>query len=277
MDSSKIKNFIIVVLVIVNILLLAVVGVDGARARAAERRAMDGVSDIFAAQGIALSPNLKTKNTNLPVRSVSRAADGEQRRVASLLGDVTVQDQGGSILFYSGEKGQAVFRGTGGFEILMNDGAIPTGRDAENTARAFLKKLGVSAVSGHGSAISDVEDGSGTVVLRCRSGKTEVVGCKVTFTFTNGSLLLVIGSRPLEVVSTDRSGEALDVPTVLLRFLNIVSEGGHICSELRNLEPCYMQSTSASGTGFLTPVWRVTTDAGEFYINGLTGKQELPT
>jgi hypothetical protein len=53
-----------------------------------------------------------------------------------------------------------------------------------------------------------------------------------------------------------------------MRFLNIVSDSGHVLSELKDAELCYIQNASVSGSGTLTPVWRLVTDAGEFYING---------
>jgi hypothetical protein len=84
----------------------------------------------------------------------------------------------------------------------------------------------------------------------------------------------VAGTRPLDDISADISVDELDLSTVLMRFLDIISEGGRVCSELRRIELCYIQDTLASGTGTLTPVWRLATDAGNFYINGLTGKQE---
>jgi len=158
--------------------------------------------------------------------------------------------------------------------MLLNEGAVPMGSDAEATARNFLKKLGISAMKGEGSAEVDVEDNGGTVVLCCRSGQTEIINCKVTFTFQRGSLIIVSGTRPLDDVSLDVSEEELDFPTVLMRFMDIVSDSGHIFSELQDAELCYIQTASVSGTGTLTPVWRLQTDAGDFYINGLTGKQE---
>lgn len=275
MSSSKIKNIILLVLLCVNAVLLILVASDRARAAADAREALNGAVAVLESRGIAVSADASLRDDALPVRTVTRDLDAEKRSAVRVLGHVTVQDQGGYILFYNGEKGQAVFRGTGVFEILMNEGEVPTGSDAVATARAFLRRLGLSAVRGSGSAESDVSDGSGTVRLRCRTGGTEVLGCQVTFTFTNGSLLLVVGTRPLEVSSSAASAQTpLDVPTVLMRFLSIVTEGGRVCSELQDLELCYMQTATVSGTGTLTPVWRVTTDTGEFYINGLTGKQE---
>ena len=63
----------------------------------------------------------------------------------------------------------------------------------------------------------------------------------------------------------------IDVPTVLMRFLNIVLDGGHVCSSLDELELCYNMRANAAGEGELIPVWRIATDTGEFYINANDG------
>jgi len=34
---------------------------------------------------------------------------------------------------------------------------------------------------------------------------------------------------------------------------------------------------AASGEGTLTPLWHFSTDVGEFYLNGITGKAETVT
>ncbi|NCB51570.1 MAG: hypothetical protein EOM54_06790 [Clostridia bacterium] len=274
MDNSKIKNLIILILLIVNVFLLAVMGVDKVRNDRIRKEAVEGVVSIMASKGIEVSDDVNLSFAGLDVLSAARDLKAEKRRISAVLGKVSVDDLGANILYYQGEYGQAEFRGSGSFDILMNEGAVSVDSDAEATARNFLKKLGISAMKGENSAEVDFSDGAGTVVLSCRSGQTEIINCKVTFTFQRSSLIVVTGTRPLDDVSADVSGDELDFPTVLMHFMDIVSSSGHIFSELKDAELCYMQNASVSGTGVLTPVWRLVTDAGEFYINGLTGKQE---
>ena len=85
------------------------------------------------------------------------------------------------------------------------------------------------------------------------------------------------GAEPLAMTTqeTIRTVAVSGVPTALMRFLELTREKGHICSELRGLELCYAFSASASGEGSLTPTWLVVTDTGEFYINALTGREEV--
>lgn len=274
MDSSKVKNIIIILLLLVNLLLLGVGVSDRVREMAVWRDSLRRTEQVLSENGIAVSKDARLRDESLQVKTVSRSLTQEEKNVSAVLGRVTVVDQGGNRMFYDGEKGQAVFRGTGGFEMLMNEGEVPVGRDAENTAREFLEKMGIRTAEGRSA--NDVEDGSGTVVLMCESGGTKVLNCTVTFTFTNGSLLLAVGTWPLE---TAASGDAssVDVPTALMRFMASASEKGRVCNEVQGMEMCCVQTASASGTGELTPVWRIDTDAGSFYINAMTGREESVT
>jgi hypothetical protein len=50
MDNSKIKNFIIMILLVVNAFLLVIVGADGLRGRALRAEAAAGVEDVLASR-----------------------------------------------------------------------------------------------------------------------------------------------------------------------------------------------------------------------------------
>lgn len=275
MDASKIKNLIIILLLLVNVFFLGIVVSDGAGERAARREAVEQVVDILAANGIAVSEDADLSRRSLPVCTIYRDMELEKQRLSKLLGEPTLIDQGGGIIFFSGERGQAEFRGTGDFDMLLGADSFPKGRTPEATAKDFASQLGFRSELVN-SGVS--EDGSGSITLMCMVERTGVLNCKISCVFSGGSLIYASGTRPLDEVAADKTGaEALDLPTVLMRFLEIVGEGGYVCSELRAVELCYIQTASASGTGALTPVWRLVTDSGEFCLNGLTGRQETAT
>ena len=100
------------------------------------------------------------------------------------------------------------------------------------------------------------------------------MNCNLSFTFANGELMAVYGTRVLDTVTQGSVRSAVDVPTVLMRFLELVLDGGHICSSLNELDLCYNMRSNAAGEGELIPVWRIATDTGEYYINAITGLEE---
>ena len=115
MDSIKVKNFIIIVLLIVNAILLSVFVTDTVRERGQASGAVDGAVSLLAENGIAVSADADLSERSLGVVALSRDTERERELVSSVLGDVTVTNLGGNILHYVGPKGEANFRGTGSF------------------------------------------------------------------------------------------------------------------------------------------------------------------
>ncbi len=269
MKSSKIKNIILFILILVNVFLAAAAITDSVQSKNQRRQELDGVRAVMEANGIRISDAVLNTQGDMEPRSVHRDLDAEKKRVSSVLGGkVSVEDQGGNLMRYVGDRGTAQFSGTGTIRVEMNKGAVPEGADLVDTARSFLRKLGIQT----SKESARVEGGS--VELVCMSGDAEVANCTVTCTFENGSLT-VQGTRVLTAGKGEPGSEtSLDFPSILMRFLEIVRSGGHVCSELLDAELCYVQNASVSGTGTLTPMWRLTTDTGTFYLNPATGRQE---
>jgi hypothetical protein len=143
----------------------------------------------------------------------------------------------------------------------------------ERTALEYAKKLGISLLES--SCRTTSSDSSTVLTYTCAADGASIINCTVEFRFMLGRLYSVSGTRPLDYVTSETDSSVIDVPTALMRFLELTREKGHICSELRGLELCYAFSASASGEGSLTPTWLVVTDTGEFYINALTGREEV--
>ena len=166
--------------------------------------------------------------------------------------------------------------GTGGFGIQFFASGAPETDDPEKTARSMARDLGIELVDGKDACTIVESDGDNVVLeLACASGGAGIINCRVEFRFMYGRLYSVSGVRPLDLVTAETETSLIDVPTALMRFLGLTREKGHICSELRGLELCYAFSASASGEGSLTPAWLIVTDTGEFYINAITGKEEV--
>lgn len=271
MDTRKIKNFIVLVLLIVNAILLAVVLTDAVRERGLSSGAVEGVADILAANGIDVSPEADLSERSLAVVEMRRDTGLERQLAENLIGECSVSDLGGNILHYVGQNGQANFRGTGSFEMQVYDG--PNEGDPLDTARRCARELGLDTA--REPLDYDIDERlSGTVELACSYGGSRILNCRVSFTFGSGELMMIIGTRSPDTAVSESDVKLLDVPTVLLRFLAIVTESGRVCSSLDTLELCYSMTATAAGEAQLVPVWRIGTDAGDFFINAVTGAEE---
>jgi hypothetical protein len=68
------------------------------------------------------------------------------------------------------------------------------------------------------------------------------------------------------------SDEALDLPTALIRFMAAVRDSGDVCSSVTALRPGYRSAQTFGSVVQLTPVWLVSTNVSEYYLDGATGE-----
>ena len=124
MDGAKIKNFILIVLALVNVFLLALVIHDWAADAEIRRQARADVATAFQNAGITLAADVPW-DAQESLYSLRRDSEKEYDLVRTILGSCAVQDLGGNILYYSSQRGEARFRGAGEFEIMPTSGDIP--------------------------------------------------------------------------------------------------------------------------------------------------------
>ncbi len=272
MDSVKVKNFIILVLVIVDLALLVLVVRDAARGSEQRKEAIEGAREVLLNHGISVSEDADLGEREGSSYSVSRSDEAERLAAEAIFGEVEVIDRGGGIVMYSAVSGEVTFRGAGGLEMQYYGISAPETDEPEKLALEMSRTLGAEAYS---EDISSVTEGETTTVsVGCSWMGSRIVNCELNYTFKGGKLLYVSGSRPLGESSSERLEEIIDVPTVLMRFIELTQQQGHVCSMLEELELCYLYSGTASGGGSLSPVWQLRTDTGYFYINAITGKEE---
>ncbi len=274
MDAVKVKNFIILVLVIVNLALLVVIVRDNMRGSEQRREAIEGATGILLDYGISVSKDAELGERTASIYSVVRSEEDERYAAETILGGAEMTDRGGGIVYYSGVLGEATFRSTGGVELQFYGITAPTTDDPEAMALEYAHILGVQELPGREGVKVREGESSTDVEVCCAWQGSRIVNCRLTFTFKEGKLLYISGTRPLGQTTSEQETAVIDVPTVLMRFIELTQEKGRVCSVLEQLELCYTFSPTAFGGGSLSPVWRLATDTGDFYINALTGKEE---
>lgn len=273
MDKSKIKNFIIILLALVNVFLLAIV-ISGAREkREADASRKEALENVLAEKGLTLNPDIALPDNVPSLLSLQRDMDTENRRISALIGKCSPADQGGNSYFYDAPDGQATFRGTGEFEIKLKSGVISKGRNPVDAAKSVLKKMGLEC--SNINPIVEDDGGNTKVTLYCSWDKTAIYNAKIIFDFTSDYLWLVSGIRPLDLEHLVQSSEDYpDSVTIIMNFLEYISDTGYVCNEITNLKIEYSMNSTVSGNCVLKPVWCVETNSGSYYIDAQTGKAE---
>lgn len=277
MDKGRIKNLIIVVLLLANAFLAAIVLADSAQSKRYSAAAENNLVAALGKSGIKLADGRLLDVSSAPSCRVARDLAREKKLVSSVIGSAEARDEGGNIVTYYGKNGQACFRGTGDFEVLMGDASVPVGSNPAATSEAVLRKLGITIDAGTASVKYNDTGSSCTVTAMCSFMDRPIVNCLVTLNFSDKNLLLISGTCPLTQASENGTGSEIDVSTAVMRLLDILDSSGYVCSEITDISHCYKMDVSASSEGTLTPLWRFATDVGDFYVNGITGKAETVT
>ena len=154
MDKFKAKNFIIIVLLLMDAILLALIGADMARSASSRRAALEGAVDVLEENGISVAGEMELPEGPVYVYSTARDERLERQHVDALLGESEYTDLGGSIITYYAldGSGEATFRGVGGIQVRLGGRSAGDVADAEAEARQMAADLGIEVLSGSGTA-----------------------------------------------------------------------------------------------------------------------------
>jgi len=268
-EHSKIKNIIIIILLIVNIFFLALFLIGRIETGKLEKKTKEDAIRILESYGISLDMAVIPAYYDLGSYETLRDTDSERLIAESVLGKCEMDDLGGNIYQYNSSLGKAVFRGNGEFSIEIEAGA-PVSDTSAAALGAYLNKLNIPVDLN--STEEEYIDGSlsstrFTVVF----DGVRIFNCRITMSFSGGNLMSISGRRLTSAPSASRSEPMIGVYTAIISFLQGVRETNLICNEITDISSGYTLSASVSGSGGLTPYWCVSTDVGKYYVNGLTG------
>ena len=261
MNTARLKNIVILILLLANAFLLVLLFSRRAEENAAHERSVAQLTTLLNADGIAFDSALLD---GLPdtVLSVQPARDlaAEQALAEGIIGSVTSIDSGGGIYrYYSSDglnSGSCLIRSGGALEA-----AVSRAVDADLCVPLGYRTFDV------------LSDGARTVVTASRFvGELEVCNASLIFTFSGSTLTTVTGTF-LPPIDTSESGEtALDAVTALVRFLDYRNASGAVCTGITWLSAGYLVQSTTSAPLQLVPVLRVDTDVYSYYVNIVSGE-----
>lgn len=245
MNTARLKNIVILILLLANAFLLVLLFSRRAEENASHERSVAQLTALLNADGIAFDSALLD---GLPdtVLSVQPARDlaAEQALAEGIIGSVTSIDSGGALE-------AAVSRAVDDPAEFCADLCVPLGY------RTF----------------DVLSDGARTVITASRFvGELEVCNASLIFTFSGSTLTTVTGTF-LPPIDTSESGEtALDAVTALVRFLDYRNASGAVCTGITWLSAGYLVQSTTSAPLQLVPVLRVDTDVYSYYVNIVSGE-----
>lgn len=269
MEWRKLKNLIILILLMVNGFLLVLVTIRSREAAQYERSALEQTVQVLEQGGIQVDISAVFPASGMVPLSVERDLAQEAKLAHALLGEDALGDnQGGGVYLYHSALGEVSLRAGGELTAeLAPDSHWETSHPEEHAAR-LLKGVGVDAALDGASQ----ENGQTTLRFTQRRDGAPVFSCRVEFVYRDGYLRSMSGVLLLASEGTAEPGQPLTLPTALLRFSEEIAATGDVCTYLRSMEPGWRRTAqSVSGGIRLTPVWLVTTDAASYYLDCVTG------
>ena len=267
MNTARLKNIVILILLLANAFLLVLLFSRRAEENDARERSVAQLTALLTADGIAFDSALLD---GLPasVLSVQPARDlaAEQTLAEGIIGSVTSIDSGGGIYRYYSADGM-----NSGVCLIRSNGAVEAAlsRAVEDPER-FCSDLCIP----YGYRIFEIltSGADTTITAYCQLGELEVYNGSLTFSFASGTLTSVNGTLLPPIDTADVTGTALDAVTALVRFLDYRNTSGAVCTEITDIRGGYLLQSTTASPQRLVPVLRVATDVYDYYVNIETGE-----
>lgn len=269
MEGSKLKNIVIVILVLLNLFLLVLSG--GRRMQDARSRdeARTAAVEVIHQGGVTLDGQVVPDEMSLLPMAAERDLKSEILQARALLGgEVEAHARGGEVYRYENEAGWLQVHSTGQYSARMEPGiALSEQEQPAEHAAALMQLLEMECRV----VTCDVVNGRGEVVLNQTLNGADLLDCQVSVQYQDGCAVQITGSRRLLGQAQRSGGTPVTVATALMRLYNGLNDMGDVYNTIRNIAPAYVLSAEGAGSMRLTPVWQVETDTGTYRLDTLTG------
>lgn len=271
MELPKLKNLILAVLLFTNLFLLVLVVSQETIEDQQSERAKILALEFLAERGIAISQDLIPPNYDtINPKKLSWDRSKEAQQAAAVLGSVEEESLGGEIIRYHNSQGELRFHGNGEFFGTFYQGFSLDGESYETHGAKLLNSLGFT-----GKLLSEVTEGTTTVLTFLQEYESfSLWGCEAQLIYEDSELQSIAYGKRLAGSYQNSGEETLTLATVLVQFYHELHQLGDVCSEVVALESGYLVNTPLSGSAVLSPVWKLTTDTGQYYLNLVSGKLE---
>lgn len=265
MEWSKIKNIIILMLVMTNLFLLGLVVQEEREARQLEREALENAVVFLSQRGIQIDQEIVPERMDLPSQQVERALEREQALAEALLGaPVQVDALGGQVYRYTGPRGSIQFHNDGTFSAQLDTVSLPrVGEDVGQWAQKLLAKLDFE-----GEVLDAQED---SAILRQLWKHTPLLNHRVELRWDQEGVRLT-GRRLTGEPSSVKGQGSMTVPTALMDIFTGLNRLGDVCSQITQIQQSYVSMSTLHGSMTLRPVWYIATDTGFYQLDTVSGQ-----
>lgn len=268
MPVSKLKNLAILILLLANIALLALLIPRHLEQSRQEDNLRNSLTQLCAQQDVVLNPTCVPDTIKLYPLELAEREQAESAALTVLLGEMP-----------------AVVNG----QLQTSSKAQPLRIGSWENGALTLRLSGQEEVSDFLDATEDTLEQMGFQVYRLAhpdrlspgiyavTATQSVLGVPVfsqglTMTYSNSCLTDVNGQFFAGTLTQSGSSACMSAADAVVAFLSCRVDLGWVGSSITRMQQGYLRTDAAGTLVHLTPVWRLSTDTGDFYVNGLTAE-----
>ena len=269
---DRVKTAWIALLLGMNLLLLAVLGVVHGYDAWLSAQTRAGMDSMLAQKGILCGSSVYHTLETCPQAYTLRMDEEVQEAFTRTLLTGTIDTEAkGSVTAWNGDNGTVEWSSSGEVNAQVRLPAVMEPQDVEQAEEVVYDLLKQAGISVRRDQIETEQNETGYIVTVWQEiRRTELAGCRLQFTIAPENRFAIEGiwctgtAEPMTI----RALKSYSAEQVLLTFVQAQSSVGQIIS----VQPAYVLSDRSGGRFTAIPCWRFATDNGEYILNILTGE-----
>lgn len=271
MSASKLKNIVILALLLLNAFLLLLIVPNRLADLRSRQQTNEALAELYAQADVTLPAEIIPADRRLYATELFLDKDAAVQAVELLLGQQPLSQEVKTGTHYTSKQGSV---------LLSRDGSIAATLYAETTedphahAVSLLREMGIS----HGPLQQESSSDNWQIFsVPLTIHGTPIVTDSLHFYYHAGALSRITGRLLIPsdtAVTAAQSG--LSPQDALVSFLRQRMDTGWMGSAISAVTQGYALTTDdATGRFFLQPVCHIVTDAGRYLVDGITGAVTL--
>lgn len=274
MEWPRVKNILIVLLAIVNVFLFSVYMTSSIKNARGVEETIENTVLVLNKCGFSIGENqIPSKASVLYPVSAERDYKAEAKVAKKFAGSEVAEEING-VSVYAGEYGEARFKSDGSFAIIVKDIArLTDAYDAEEITRDLTKLLDITV----SDKMEIIKEGDTlTIVARQTSLGIPIYNCKINISVMSDKSAKIYGRMLKGKRDVLRDNEPQDITGLLVSTVEILNNNGVNGGTIESITGGFHISNISSGshneTLYAVPVWQITVDGRNTYINAMNGK-----
>lgn len=274
MEWPRVKNILIVLLAIVNVFLFSVYLTSSLKDARGVEETIENTVLVLNKCGFSIDETqIPRKASVLYPISAERDYKNEEKIANNLIGSSTADEISG-VSVYKSEDGEARFKSDGNFAIVVkNIEKLINSSEPEELATKIAKLMGITIADDMEVIL---EGDTINITAMQTSLDIPIYNCKINISVMSDKSAKIYGRRLYEKRDVLRDNEPQDITGLLVGLVEILNNNGISGGTVESITGGFYISNATGGSHnevlYAVPLWKITVDGRNAYINAMNGK-----